>query len=314
MKYPSARRRIIELVIALAWAALAGVCNAMQGPTNTALSRIGGRAQATFVSFAGGTILLLVLVPLLGQGDITAVTRVPWWQCITGLYGFLVIVSVVFSTPRLGIALTLMILMFGKLTMGAVIDAFGLIIGIPVPLSPMRIVGLLLVAVGIVLVSIARMRTSASTGVQRGAGNVAAFLLVAVAGAGNAIQAPTLTALSSSTGQLEASLINFIGGLLCATIYLLVTQRGKIQSMKGSKPWQYLGGAYGTAIVLIVMSVMPILGVGLLVAAQMLGQLTWAMIVDARGWLGCVRIPISTWRIAGVIFVATGVLTIALLG
>lgn len=305
----------MDMMAALLLAAFAGICNSMQGPTNTALSRTSGRAQATFVSFAGGTILLGVLVLLFGQGDITAVARVPWWQCITGLYGFLVIVSVVYSTPRLGIALTLMVLMFGKLTMGAVIDAFGLVSGNVVPITGQRLFGLVLVAVGIVLVSIGRMRVSANTGVKQDAGkagNVAAFLLVAIAGCGNAIQAPTLSLLSSSTGSMEASLVNFIGGLLLATAYVLISQRGKIQSMKGSRPWQYLGGMYGTIIVLIVIAVTPTLGVGLLVACQMLGQLTGGMVIDARGWLGCTRIPVSSWRVSGVLFVAAGVFAIAL--
>ena len=303
------------MIGAVLLAAFAGICNSMQGPTNTALSRTSGRAQATFVSFAGGTILLGVMVLFFGQGDLTAVARVPWWQCITGLYGFLVIVSVVYSTPRLGIALTLMVLMFGKLTMGACIDAFGLITGNPVPVSGQRVLGLALVAVGIILVSIGRMRYAASTGSQQPQGNtgsVLAFLLVAIAGCGNAIQAPTLAALSSATGSMEASLVNFIGGLLLATAYVLISQRGKLQSMKGSKPWQYLGGMYGTIIVLIVIAVTPVLGVGLLVACQMLGQLTGGMVIDARGWLGCNRIPVNAWRVTGVLFVAAGVFTIAL--
>lgn len=299
---------------ALLLAVCAGLCNSMQGPTNTALSRTAGRAQATFVSFAGGTILLGAMVLLFGQGDLGAVARVPWWQCITGLYGFLVIVSVVYATPRLGIALTLMVLMFGKLSMGAAIDAFGLVSGNIVPVTPQRIGGLLLVAAGIVLVSIGRMRGASSTGVKAGsgAGSVSAFLLVAVAGCGNAIQAPTLSLLSQATGSMEASLVNFIGGLLLASVYVLVSQRGKLKSMRGSKPWQYLGGMYGTIIVLIVIAATPVLGVGLLVACQMLGQLTGGMVIDARGWLGCARIPVSIWRVVGVLFVAGGVLTIAL--
>jgi transporter family-2 protein len=138
------------------------------------------------------------------------------------------------------------------------------------------------------------------------------IVLIVIAGCGNAIQAPTLSLLSSSTGSMEASLVNFIGGLLLATAYVLVSQRGRIQSMKGSRPWQYLGGMYGTIIVLIVIAVTPTLGVGLLVACQMLGQLTGGMIIDARGWLGCARIPVSTWRVSGVLFVAAGVFAIAL--
>lgn len=301
----------MSVLAALGLAVLAGFSSSAQGPTNTSLSTVAGRAQATFVSFAGGTVLLGLMVAFIGTGDLTGIFRVPAWQLITGLYGFLVIYSVVFSTPRLGIAFTLMILMFGKLIMGAFIDAFGMFGATQMPISAQRIVGLAFVACGIVLVSISRMKSQSSNGLPGAAGSVLAALLVAVAGAGNAIQAPTLAGLSSETGSIEASLVNFVGGLICSIIYLLIVQRGKFQSFKGSKPWQYLGGFYGTIIVLIVIATTPILGVGLLVSAQMFGQLTGGMLVDSRGWFNCKRIPISSWRAAGVIAVGLGIVVLA---
>lgn len=302
----------------LALAVLAGICTSLQGPTNTALSTHVGRAQATVVSFAGGVILLALLVLLFGQGDLSAVTQVPAWQLIAGCYGFLVIVSVVYATPRLGIAFTLMLLMFGKLAMGAVIDANGLIGVAQKGIVPMRLAGLACVAMGIILVSIGRMRHSASTGVPAGkgakGGAASAAFLAAIAGVGNAIQAPTLTMLSANIGSLEALLWNFIVGLLCAVVYLLLSQRGRWHSLRdtGVRPWQCLGGIYGTAVATIVVATTPVLGVGLLVSAQMCGQLAGGMVVDARGWLNCDRIPVSPWRIAGVLAVAMGMLLLAL--
>ena len=241
----------MNFLAALGLAVVAGLGNSMQGSTNTALSTRVGRAQATFVSFAGGTILLSVMVLLFGQGDLTGVTRVPAWQLITGLYGFLVIVSVVYATPRLGIAFTLMILMFSKLLTGAIIDTFGLVTATPKDLSIMRVVGLVIVAAGILLVTKDRMdHASTSAGYATGGNAVFAAVLVAVAGAGNAIQAPTLAALASTVGSMEASLWNFIGGLLCSIVFILVSQKGKWQPFRGAgtHSWQYLGGMYGTAI------------------------------------------------------------------
>ena len=300
---------------ALGIAVFAGLCNSMQGSTNTALSTRVGRAQATFVSFAGGTILLGVMVLLFGQGDLSGITRVPAWQLITGVYGFIVIVSVVYSTPRLGIAFTLMILMFSKLLTGAIIDTFGLVTATPHELSAMRVVGLAVVAAGILLVTKDRMDRAATAGYATGGSAVLAGVLMAIAGAGNAIQAPTLAALSSTTGSMEASLWNFIVGLACAIVFVLVSQKGKWQPFRGADthPWQYLGGVYGTTIVLIVITVTPILGVGLLVSAQMFGQLTGGMIIDSKGWLGCKKIPVTPKRVGGVLLVATGVLVISLL-
>ena len=51
---------------------------------------------------------------------------------------------------------------------------------------------------------------------------------------------------------------------------------------------------------------------GLLVCAQMAGQLTGGMLIDSKGWLGCKKIPVTPKRIGGVLLVAAGVLVISL--
>lgn len=107
-------------------AALGGVLSSVQGPTNTALAKTTGRAFATFFSFCSGSLVLFILIQCLGSGDLTLVTTAEPWQVTGGLFGFIVIVSTIFATPRLGVALTTMSLMVGKIVSGVAIDLLGL--------------------------------------------------------------------------------------------------------------------------------------------------------------------------------------------
>lgn len=300
---------------AVCLAVIAGMCSSVQGSTNTSLASIVGRAQATFVSFAGGVLVLGVAVLVAGTGGLSHALELPPWLLCSGVLGFYILMSVVYVTPRLGVAHTLMLLMFGKLLTGACIDVFGMFSLEPRELGIARVLGLALVAGGIVLVSVGRLRAQPkSVGAASGLGDVVkSSLIMLSAGAANAIQAPILSTLAGTTGQLEASFVNFVGGVLCAGIYLLVISRGHVrfESIGQARPWQFLGGLYGAIVVLIVTVTTPVLGVGLLVSSQMCGQLFGGMVIDARGWLGCRRIPVSPWRLGGIALIACGMLVLA---
>ena len=138
--------------LALALGVAAGLAMALQSPTNSALSQKVGNAQATLVSFAGGTALLLVLALTIGQGDLTKLVGVSWWQVLGGLYGAFMVLSITYAVPVLGVALTLTVIMAGQLSMGMVIDANGLFHAQYIPITPLRLLGVAVVVAGIVLV------------------------------------------------------------------------------------------------------------------------------------------------------------------
>ena len=73
------------LLIALV--AATGFAMAFQSPTNTELSKVVGNAEATLVSFAGGTLILGALVLLVHQGNLALLDQTPPWQWLGGLYG-----------------------------------------------------------------------------------------------------------------------------------------------------------------------------------------------------------------------------------
>src|SRR5215211_7127462 len=90
---------------ALGLAIVAGAMIPFQAGVNVALSRfIGGPSRAAFVSFAVGTIALLVVSVAVTRGfpGVGRVSEAPWWIWIGGLLGAFYVFGSIVSAPRLG--------------------------------------------------------------------------------------------------------------------------------------------------------------------------------------------------------------------
>lgn len=133
---------------------LAGGATALQAPTNARLATaVASPVNAAFVSFAVGAIALAMAAAALHtRPDMTAVRGLPWWAWIGGLYGAVFVVAAAWGVPRLGVALTITLMVAGQLLIGVILDHFGAL-GVPrAPLSLGRVAGVGLVIAGVLMV------------------------------------------------------------------------------------------------------------------------------------------------------------------
>ena len=77
--------------------------------------------------------------------------RQPWWMLLGGVCGLLIVFTVTYAGPRIGVAATVGILIAGQLAMGAAIDRWGLFRSEQIPLGWPRLLGIGLLAVGAAL-------------------------------------------------------------------------------------------------------------------------------------------------------------------
>jgi transporter family-2 protein len=75
----------------------------------------------------------------------------PWWMLMGGVVGLLIVFTVTYAGPRIGVAATVGILIAGQLVMGAAIDHWGLFGSERIPLHWPRLVGIALLAAGAAL-------------------------------------------------------------------------------------------------------------------------------------------------------------------
>lgn len=141
-------------LIAILLVVLAGGATALQAPTNARLAgAVLSPVNAAFVSFAVGTVALGIVALLLQtRPDMAATRALPWYAWIGGLYGACFVVAAAWGVPRLGVALTITLMVAGQLLISLVLDHFGAL-GVPKqPLNLGRLAGVALVIGGVLMV------------------------------------------------------------------------------------------------------------------------------------------------------------------
>ncbi len=114
-------------LLALALALISGVLMAVQGSLNTALSKVIGLLETTFIVHITGTIILLILLFVLGmgKGNFNLLPQAPWYSYLGGLVGVFIIYLVAASIPKVGVANATTAIIVGQVLTAIIIDHFG---------------------------------------------------------------------------------------------------------------------------------------------------------------------------------------------
>ena len=140
-------------LLALAAAVTGGIALALQAPINARLSPgTGDPIAAAAISFVVGLVLLTLATVLRGAvPSASNLAALPWWAWIGGIFGMVYVVVSIFAVQVLGAVTMIAALILGQMGAALLIDAIGAF-GIEArEITPQRIIGVLLVAVGIVL-------------------------------------------------------------------------------------------------------------------------------------------------------------------
>jgi transporter family-2 protein len=100
------------------------------------------------------TAALAVLVLVAARHSLAGFGRAvhqPWWMLLGGVMSLLIVFTITYAGPRIGITATVGILIAGQLGMGAAIDHWGLFGSARIALHWPRLVGIVLLAVGAAL-------------------------------------------------------------------------------------------------------------------------------------------------------------------
>jgi bacterial/archaeal transporter family-2 protein len=131
-----------------------GALIALQAPINAQLGQRVGTFQAAFVSFAIGTAALLVLAALAkgGLAGVGGVRGTPWWLLTGGLLGAVYVTSVLVTVRSLGAGGVTAATIASQLTASVVVDHFGWLGVAKQPITAVKLVGIVVLAVGVWLV------------------------------------------------------------------------------------------------------------------------------------------------------------------
>jgi transporter family-2 protein len=132
----------------------AGCLVGMQAPINSRLGKTVGSLQAATFSFLVGTTLLLLIAAFVrgGLGSLSQVRQVPWWALVGGLLGAVYVSVALVAVRTLGASGLTAVVITGQLAISVAIDRFGLFGITKEHITASRIVGLVLLVVGVALV------------------------------------------------------------------------------------------------------------------------------------------------------------------
>jgi bacterial/archaeal transporter family-2 protein len=133
---------------------LGGAATALQVPINAYLRRYCAHPmQATLLSFSVGLVIALAIAARWGlkEETITQLRSAPWWAWLGGAMGVIFVTTNILVSPRLGVAITLTLVMVAQLITSAVIDHFGFF-GIETrTVSLSRVAGIALIFAGVIV-------------------------------------------------------------------------------------------------------------------------------------------------------------------
>lgn len=128
---------------------IGGVAIGLQNPLASMLTQRIGMIESIFIVHIGGAIAVGVPLLMTGGGNLGAWNRVPWYALGAGFLGLAVIGAISFSIPRLGVATTIILLVVGQLIIATILDQFGLL-GVSVhPMNISRVLGIIVLFVGV---------------------------------------------------------------------------------------------------------------------------------------------------------------------
>ena len=134
-------------------AVAAGLAGSVQVAVMSRLGeRIGVLEALAFATALTAAIAFVVLV--LARRSVAGFERAfyqPWWMLLGGVMGLLIVFTITYAGPRIGVAATVGILIAGQLAMGAAIDRWGLFGSQRIALHWPRLLGIGLLAVGAAL-------------------------------------------------------------------------------------------------------------------------------------------------------------------
>ena len=107
---------------------------------------------------------------------------------------------------------------------------------------------------------------------------------------------------------MQATLVSFFTGGVAALLYCLILRpRLPDRQLLAQQPWWiWSGGLLGLFYVWSTVVIAPRVGVSLMLAFTVAGQLLAALVIDHFGWFQAAAIPVSMGRMLGALIVVAG--------
>jgi len=139
----------MPLIALIAIAAVGGAAIALQALFMGLMDRSIGTMESVFITYFGGGLLIGVVMLVFRGGNLGAWHQPPWYALTAGLLGLVIVGTIGYCSPRLGLVPTFTVLIGAQFLVAAALDHFGWLGAAMRPLDWTRLAGIATVLIGI---------------------------------------------------------------------------------------------------------------------------------------------------------------------
>jgi transporter family-2 protein len=141
-----------SVVVLIIIAAIGGIAVALQGQFMGEMDKSIGTAESVFITYASGGIVAGVAMLLSRGGNLKLWHVVPSYVLSAGVLGLVIVGTISYTVPRLGLTKAFTIIVAVQFIVAAVLDHFGLLGAVMRPMDVTRLLGICILIAGVWLI------------------------------------------------------------------------------------------------------------------------------------------------------------------
>lgn len=141
-----------NIVILILTAVIGGMAVTLQAQFMGVMDQGLGTLESVFITYGSGGLLMGLAMLVMRGGNLATWRSLPWYAPLAGVVGLIIVGSIGYVTPRLGLVATFTIFVATQFTVGAVMDHFGLFGATIRPIDLSTVAGMVVVLAGVWLI------------------------------------------------------------------------------------------------------------------------------------------------------------------
>ncbi|SLM27863.1 conserved membrane hypothetical protein [Desulfamplus magnetovallimortis] len=143
---------MLNIILLVIVAIIGGIFVTIQAQFMGVLDKNMGTLESVFITYGGGGLCVGLMMLFARGGNLSAFQSVPWYTLSSGITGLVIVGTIGYTTPRLGLVPALTLMVAAQFVSAAIIDHFGLLGADIRMLSPSRLSGIGIMILGIWLI------------------------------------------------------------------------------------------------------------------------------------------------------------------
>lgn len=143
---------MLDTLVLVLIAIVGGTAVTVQGQLMGLMDQSIGTKASVFITYASGGLCVSLFMLISGGGNLRAWQNVPWYAFSAGLWGLVIVSTISYVVPRLGLVIGFTVIVASQFIVAALIDHFGILGAASRPLELSRLLGLILVLLGVWLI------------------------------------------------------------------------------------------------------------------------------------------------------------------